>query len=94
MNKTPITAIITTSIAVLGFAGAAYSWDVSQRKADHDFILTSAKESSIDLDLRLIEVELKQFRAIEETRELTADEKERIEYLKLRREILLQSRKS
>ena len=94
MIKTPITAIITTSIAVLGFIGAAYSWDVGQRAADHEFIISSAKESSIDLDLRLIELELKQLRAIEEIRNLSPDEQERVEYLKLRREILLQSRKS
>lgn len=78
-----------TLIAMIPLVAGAVVWYDGLNEKRHSAIVASRYVADVDLDLRLVEVELKQLRAIEERRPLTADEQDRKAYLEERRRILL-----
>ena len=94
--KIPI-AIALTLIAMLA---GGYVWEKGLQ-ADEHTILAEADDDlnaqiiagGLESDIQRIELELKMYRSIEERRELTPDEQDRVDYLKGLRTILLVEQK-
>jgi hypothetical protein len=80
-------------LTILGLLGSAYAWDVNRRDVVHESIDHEMHAGNIELTLQGINLELKMYRAIEERRELTPDEKDRKEYLEELRLILVAEQK-
>jgi len=85
MNK----VTIGTVIAGLGLVGAGYAYDVDIRGEQHEIIASNAHVSSVELNLQIVQAELKMYRSIQERRELSSDELARVEFLKTKLLILL-----
>jgi hypothetical protein len=84
-------ASVTGLIAVLAPLAGAILWYDGLQAAQHEEMMISVASSQTDLDLRLVEAELKHLRDLADRRELTADEKDRLLYLRDRRRILMEA---
>lgn len=104
MNITKAHLSVGTLITIIPLMAAASIWYDGRRDEQHGAIVAQVEESrefaasesyrkSVDLELQGINLELKVLRSISERRELTADELDRLEYLKELREILLEAQR-
>ena len=93
MNITKAHISIGTLITVIPLVAGAVMWyDGLQAKA-HDTITAQQVAANVELDLQRVELELKLLRTIEERRELTPDEQDRLDYLKQLREVLIEQQR-
>lgn len=89
MNITKAHISIGSLITVVPVLAGAVLWYDGLQAAQHDTIKAQQVAASVELDLQRVELELKLLRTIEERRQLTSDELDRLEYLKQLREILI-----
>ena len=79
------------AIAIL--IGAVFAVEGRYEKAEaasqeHQYLAAESETGRLETELRLIDLELKQLRALAESRSLTPEEFDREEYLKQRRAII------
>ena len=95
MNKRYIE--IGTILGVITLLSGAYAWDSTRRDthimSEIDEVGYSSHSKSTDLDLRLVDIELKHLRSVAERRPLTPDELDRQAYLLERRRILMEEQR-
>jgi hypothetical protein len=73
---------------LLGAGAQAVLWYDGVQAEAHQELEQEIHAANVDLDLRLVESELKHLRDLAERRPLTADEQDRKRYLEERRRIL------
>lgn len=89
MNVSKAHISIGTLITLVPLLAGAALWYDNIKNEQHEAIVMTAQSGYVELDLQRVELELKLLRTISERRELTEDEKDRLEYLKQLREVLL-----
>jgi hypothetical protein len=93
MNITKAHISIGSLITVIPLVAGAALWYDGLQAAQHEQITAAQVASNVELDLQRVELELKLLRTIEERRELTPDEQDRLEYLKQLREVLIEEQR-
>lgn len=89
MNITKAHISIGSLITVVPILAGAVLWYDGIQAAAHEEITAQVVAADVELDLQRVELELKLLRSIQERRELTPDELDRLEYLKQLREVLI-----
>jgi hypothetical protein len=89
MNITKAHVSIGTLITVIPVLAGAVLWYDGLQAQAHEEISAQVVAADVELDLQRVELELKLLRTISERRELSEDEKDRLEYLKQLREVLI-----
>jgi hypothetical protein len=80
-------------VTIAAIVGAVWAIEVRYQLAvaadeQHQYLAAEDEVGRLETDLKLIDLELKQIRAIKERRELTDEESDRETYLKQRRQII------
>jgi len=89
MNITKAHISIGSLITVVPILAGAVLWYDGLQASAHEAITAQVMAADVELDLQRVELELKLLRSIQERRELTPDELDRLEYLKQLREVLI-----
>lgn len=80
-----------TTIAAIAAATVAVETryqKASAAESQHEYLASSNETGRLETELKLIELEIRQLRALKETRELSDEENDRESYLKERRKII------
>lgn len=85
--------MIAIGSVAFGAISGGYTWDLNQRAAAHDDLETHFAAAGVELDLKLVELELKFLRDIEARRELSLDERDRRSYLEEVRRVLIEEQR-
>ena len=80
-------------IGILTPLAGAVLWYDGRQDEEHVEIKAQMIAGDVELDLQRVELELKLLRTIQERRELTEDELDRLEYLKQLRAILIEEQR-
>lgn len=93
MNGKQIGILVGTVLPVLTAAAGYHTWQAGEEDKKVEAVEAYAAERSYELELQLIEAQLKHLRSVAERRPLTADESDELELLRQKRLILLEEMK-
>lgn len=85
---------IGTLIAVVSAGAGGVAWYDDRKQAEHEVIEATQVAGDVELSLQTVNLEIKLLRTIQERRELTPDEKDRLSYLLALRTILIEEQRS